>query len=201
MHALHLQLAVRRLYVSTDVHLLCIVPRLHNSFIRVCLLLHSVTGSCLAALHQFQNSICVHSCWSLQGHVAHLTCSDLLSMSPLRILPPAACCFAPTSMVHTAFSMQSSLLRYEVTGSNSSCNQAGLLLLLLLLLCAIAHTAAVTSPAWLRHELLLVSKPVRKLGLQTSSCEVTCVCVSFCPHCQHQHTYTAQLSCFASLVM
>jgi len=54
-------------------------------------------------------------------------------MSPLRILPPAACCFAPTSVVHTAFSMQSSLLRYEPTGSDSSCNQAGLLLLLLLL--------------------------------------------------------------------
>jgi len=29
--------------------------------------------------------------------------------------------------------MQSSLLRYEPTGSDSSCNQAGLLLLLLLL--------------------------------------------------------------------
>lgn len=52
-------------------------------------------------------------------------------MSPLRILPPAAFWFAPMSMVHTAFSMQSSLLRYELTGSDSSRNQAGLLLLLL----------------------------------------------------------------------
>ncbi len=78
-------------------------------------------------------------------------------------------------MVHTAFSMQSSLLRFEPTGSNSSCNQAGLLLRLLLLLCRIAYTAAVTTPAWLRHKLLLVSKSVSKLGLQTSSCEVTCV--------------------------
>lgn len=167
---------------------------MYSSSVTLCACLHSITGSCLAALHQWPNSCCVHSCWSLQGHVAHLTCSDLLSMSPLTILPPAACCFAPTSMVHTAFSMQSSLLRYEPTGSDSSCNQARLLLLLL---CRIALTAAVTMPAWLQHELLLVSKSVSKLGLQTSSCEVTCVC----PHCQHQHTYTSQLSCFASLIM
>lgn len=167
---------------------------MYSSSAALCACLHSVTDSCLAALHQCQNSFCVHSCWSLQGHVAHLTCSDLLSMSPLRILPPAVCCFAPTSMVHTAFSMQSSLLRYEPTGSDSSCNRAGLLLLLL---CTIAHTAAVTIPAWLRHELLLVSKPVSKLGLQTSSCEVTCVCAFV--HIANTSTPTHH-SCHALLV-
>ncbi len=95
-------------------------------------------------------------------------------------------------MVHTAFSMQSSLLRYEPTGSDSSCNRAGLLLLL----CTIAHTAAVTIPAWLRHELLLVSKPVSKLGLQTSSCEVTCACelLSTLPTPAHLHI-TAVMLC------
>ena len=47
---------------------------------------------------------------SVQGLVAHLICSDLLSLSPLELVTLAACCCALSWMVLPAYSEQSFLV-------------------------------------------------------------------------------------------